>query len=63
MNRLKRFSVLVIFATVFTFGACSQDETMDEIMDNTEIGKPIHADDSTGENKEDKDKPGVGTGG
>ncbi|MAE84477.1 MAG: hypothetical protein CMB80_17175 [Flammeovirgaceae bacterium] len=60
MNRLSRFYTLVLFATALTLGSCAQDETMDEIIDNTEIGKPIQADgtdgDGTGAGGE-KDKP------
>lgn len=63
MNRFKRFSTLVLFAATFFFGACSQDETMDDIIENTEIGAPIQADDETGngENKTETDPPETGS--
>lgn len=63
MNRLRKFSALVIFAITFTLGACSQDETMDEVITNTEINKPINADGSTGGSSgNEKDKPGTEEG-
>lgn len=40
MKNLKSLSALFILSVAFTFGACSQDETMDEIIDNTEINSP-----------------------
>ncbi|WP_258097990.1 hypothetical protein [Marinoscillum pacificum] len=66
MNRFKRFSTLVLFTATIFFGACSQDETMDELLENTEIGAPVNANetDPNGEAGQKKDPPPVdGTNG
>ncbi len=62
MNRFKRFSTLVLFAATIFFGACSQDETMDELLENTEIGAPVNADETDPNTSKDKDKPGSNGG-
>jgi hypothetical protein len=40
MNNSRNFLALVLLAMGMTFGACSQDDTMDELIDNTEINSP-----------------------
>lgn len=66
MNRFKRFSTLVLFTATIFFGACSQDETMDELLENTEIGSPVNANETEGGSTgagQSTDKPGSNTGG
>lgn len=40
MNNSRNFLALVLLAMGMTFGACSQDDTMDELINNTEINSP-----------------------
>lgn len=54
MNRLKTLSAMLMLFTAILFGACTQDETMDDLMDNTEINSPSDPNDD-----EDGDKPSI----
>lgn len=63
MNKLKNISALFLFVMALTFGACSQDETMDDILDNTEINAPSPANDDNGGSGEDTDPPSNDGGG
>ncbi|RED97537.1 hypothetical protein [Marinoscillum furvescens] len=56
MNRIKSIFSLVLLATAFMFGACSQDETMDDLMNNSEINtpSPTNGDDT----EKEGDQPG-----
>lgn len=56
MNRLKSIFSLVLLATAFMFGACSQDETMDDLISNSEINSPSPT--NGGEEDPNGDKPG-----
>lgn len=53
MNNSRNFLALVLLAMGMTFGACSQDDTMDELIDNTEINSPSPSGsgDTTGEDE------------
>lgn len=54
MKNLKKSSALFLLVTGFAFGACSQNDPMDEIIDNIEINSPSDPSDEM-----DRDKPGT----
>ena len=45
MKKSKSYVVLALFISSMLFGACTQDEHMDELMTNTELTQP--SDDGT----------------
>lgn len=45
MSKLMKISAVLLFILSIGFSACTQDETMDEIIDNTEINAPSDPDD------------------
>lgn len=40
MNRSKNIFALLMLFSAMVFGACTQDDTMDDLIDNTEINSP-----------------------
>lgn len=47
MKNLRNISALFILSIAFTFGACAQDETMDEVIENAEINSPSPSNEGT----------------
>lgn len=45
MKKVSRISTIIVLAFSLFSYSCSQDETMDEIIDNTEINSPSDPDD------------------
>lgn len=56
MNKFKNISTLLLFVVALSFGACTQDDPMDDIMDNTEINSPSPTNNGNG-NGDDTDPP------
>lgn len=63
MNKFRTILAITVLSTALGFSSCSQDETMDEVLKNTEINSPTYMDDTTGGgntgNSGNEDKPGV----
>lgn len=55
MKTIKKISTLFLIILVFASSACTQDETMDDILGNTEISNPSNTNDGA-----DTDSPSDG---
>ena len=51
MKKFKALSFLAAFVFVIGFSSCEQDETLNELIDATELGEPLN--DNSGGNGED----------
>lgn len=60
MNRLKSILALSLLVISFAMTSCSQDDTMDDIMDNTEINSPAPNGDGSGDDGSTEDDDPTG---
>ena len=58
MKKITNLSALFLIVLASVFGACAQDEAMDDIIDNTEINAPSDGNGEQGGNGGGEDGPG-----